>query len=108
MDGKDIANTTKLVNELVRCSLVWDINRHPRQDYIWIRGREPTYESINEKKPWNRKQIRKLLLIMTIADSKQFTAKSKPIIYIGAFVELYQWRNYGQVHKIHGMVELDK
>ena len=45
---------------------------------------------------------------MTIADPKQFMAKGKPITYTEAFVELYKWKNCGQVHEIHGMVELDK
>ena len=45
---------------------------------------------------------------MTVADPKRFTAKNKPITYTGAFVELYKWKNRGQVHEIHGMVELDK
>ena len=48
------------------------------------------------------------MLIVTVADPEQFTAKGKPIAYIGAFVELYKWRNRGQVQEIHGMVELDK
>ena len=55
-----------------------------------------------------RKQIGKLLLIVTIIDPKQFTAKSKPIIYTGAFVELYKLRNHRQVHEIYGMVEIEK
>lgn len=35
-----------------------------------------------------------LLFIMTIANSKYFTAKNKPIIYTGVFVEFYNQRNY--------------
>ncbi len=45
---------------------------------------------------------------MTVADPKQFTDKRKPITYIRTFVELYNWRNRGQVHKTHRMVELEK
>ena len=47
-------------------------------------------------------------MIVTVADPERFTDKGKPITYIGAFVELYNWRNRGQVHEIHGMVELEK
>ena len=47
-------------------------------------------------------------MIVTVADPERFTAKGKPITYIGAFVELYKWRNRGQVHEINGMIELDK
>ncbi len=34
----------------------------------------------NNKKLWNRKQIEKLLLIITIAVLEQFTDKGKPIV----------------------------
>ena len=72
------------------------------------KGGEPIHEPTNEKKPWNRKQIGKLLLIVIVADLKWFRAKSKPIIYTGAFVELYKWKNRGQVNEIHGIVKLNK
>ena len=51
MDGKDIANVTKLVNKLVWCSLVWRTNGRPRQDHRWIGRGEPIHESTNERKP---------------------------------------------------------
>ena len=88
--------------------MVWGTNGRPYQDHIWIKGGEPIHEPTNERKPWNGKQIRKLLLIVTVADPERFTAKNKPITYTGAFMELYKWRNRGQVHEIHGIVELDK
>ena len=45
---------------------------------------------------------------MPIADPERFTTKSKPITYTRTFVELYKWRNYGQIDQIHGIVEFDK
>ena len=45
---------------------------------------------------------------MTVADPKRFTPKSKPVTYTRIFVELYNWRNGRQVHKIHGMIDLEK
>ena len=43
-----------------------------------------------------------------MADSERFTLKAKPVTYNRAFVELYNWRNCGQVHGIHGMIDLEK
>ena len=43
-----------------------------------------------------------------MADLEQFTLKNKLVIYTGALVELYNWRNCGQVHEIYGIVELEK
>ncbi len=57
---------------------------------------------------WNSKPIGKLLLIITMADPERFTFKGKSITYIGAFVELYNWRNHEQVHEIYGMIQLEK
>ena len=45
---------------------------------------------------------------MTITNLEQFTDKSKPIIYRGVFVKLYNWRNHKQVFEIYGMIELKK
>ena len=59
------------------------------EPYMDSRG-ELIYEPINKKKLWNRKQIVKLLLIVTVADPKRFTAKGKSITYTEAFVELYK------------------
>lgn len=39
---------------------------------------------------------------------KQFTLKSKPVIYTGTFVELYNRMNHGQVHKIYGIIGLER
>ncbi len=43
-----------------------------------------------------------------MANLERLTPKDKPVIYTGALVELYNWRNYGQVYEIHGMTELEK
>ncbi len=48
------------------------------------------------------------MLTVTVADPERFTLKGKPVIYTGAFVEVYNWRNRGQVHEIHGIIELEK
>ena len=49
-----------------------------------------------------------MLLTITLADPEQFTPKSKPVIYTEALIELYNWKNRGQVYEIHGIVELEK
>ncbi len=108
MDGKVIADAIKLVKKLIQCSLEWGSDKCPRHDYVWIRGKEAEDGSLNDRKPWNGKQIGQLLLIVFVADPEQFTDKSKPITYIAAFVKLYNWRNSEQVHEIYGMVKFEK
>ena len=53
------------------------------------RGGEPINWPSNKAKLWNGKLIGKLLLIMTMANPERFTPKSKPVIYTGVFVKLY-------------------
>lgn len=65
-------------------------------------------ELFNDRKLWNRKQKRKLLLIVIFADLEQFTAKGKSIIYTGAFVELYNSRNRGRIYEVYEKIELEK
>lgn len=52
--------------------------------------------------------IGKLLLIVTITDLQQLDLKKKSVIYIETFVEIYNWYSRRLVHKIHGMVKLEK
>lgn len=53
------------------------------------RKKELINQLSNLEKLWNSKLIENLLLTVPIIDLKQFTPKSKSIIYIGAFVVLY-------------------
>lgn len=45
---------------------------------------------------------------MIIADLKRFTHKNKLVIYIGVFIEVYNLKNGGQVHKINKIIEREK
>lgn len=62
----------------------------------------------NEKKSWNSKLMKKLLLTITVANLKRFTFKNKPIIYTRTFVKLYNWRNPKQIYKIYRIIECKK
>ena len=48
------------------------------------------------------------MLIVTMADPRWFTLKKKQVIYSRAFVELYNWKNNGQIHEIYRIIELEK
>ena len=47
-----------------------------------MEGRKPEDGPFKDKKLWTKKQIKKLLLIVIVADLEQFTDKGKLIIYI--------------------------
>ncbi len=48
------------------------------------------------------------MLTLTVADLERFTLKNKLVTYTEAFVELYNWKNRGQVYEIHKMIQLEK
>ncbi len=52
--------------------------------------------------------IGRLLLIVTVADPQRLNRKGTPMVYTGAFVEIYNQRSRGLVYETHGMVELEK
>ena len=49
-----------------------------------------------------------MLLTVTVAEPKRFTLQKMPVIYTEVFVELYNWRNCGQVYKIYRIIEHEK
>lgn len=55
INGKNIANTTKLVKKLMQYLFVWGTNGRSCQDHIQIRGREVIDKPTNERKLWNKK-----------------------------------------------------
>lgn len=46
------------------------------------------------------------MLTVTIVDPKWFSLKNKPVTYTRAFIELYNWRNHGQVYENIGIIKL--
>lgn len=93
MDRKNIADANKLVKKLVQYLLKWVTDKHFCQNHKQIRRRE-SVRFFNDKKLSNKKQIRKLLLTITVADPERFIAKNKLITYIEVFVNLYNWKNH--------------
>lgn len=65
-------------------------------------------KSRNEEKLWNNKLIGRLLLTVTVTDSKLFTFRNKLVIYIAAFFVLNNWKNHGQIDEIHEIIKLEK
>ena len=43
-----------------------------------------------------------------MADLKRFILEGKTITYIRSFIELYHWKNHGQVHEIYGTIEIEE
>ena len=43
-----------------------------------------------------------------MVDLEWFTSKGKLVTYTDAFIELYNWKNGVQVHKIYKLIEFEK
>lgn len=60
------------------------------------------------EKLWNNKLIEKLLIIVTVINHKRFIPKDKLVINTSAFIELYNWKNCGQVYEIYEIIEFKR
>ncbi len=52
--------------------------------------------------------IGRLLLTVTVADPQRSNRKKKPMVYTGAFVEIYNRRSRELVYETHRMIKLEK
>lgn len=106
MIGKDIADIVKLIKEIMQYFLRQNTHNHSYHKFIKIEGKKP--EDLNVTKAQNKKQIRRLLLTITVIDSEWLTAKSKLITDTEEFIELYNRQNSRQVDKFYGIVKLER
>ena len=45
--------------------------------------------------------------IVTVVDDSRHDSKGAPVQYTGVFINLLRLKNNGQVHSVHGMVEVE-
>ena len=79
---------------------------------MWIQEHNEhtsTVESFRQQRPdvLRGRLLGRLQLIVTILDPLRRNFKNKPLKYTGAFIELFKWRNQGQIHETHGMLEVE-
>jgi hypothetical protein len=103
-DGKDPSNSDRRIRHICRCQPDWNGRAgNWRRDTVWVQD-----ENASTGLPDNiaGSYIGRLQCILKILDPDN-GAESRSTTYTGAIVQLMKWRNNGEVHKIHGMAEVE-
>jgi hypothetical protein len=79
----------------------WQRGKEWRRDYVWVQGTEADNGS-----PLSGRKIGQIQAIITVIDNSRHDNKGALVQYTGVFIDLLRLRNNGQVHGVHGMVEV--
>lgn len=103
-NGGDI---DRLEKDRILCVPDWQNEGFWRRDYVWIQ--EYPLEAKNRRGnsfPWEDRMVGQLQLLFTIWDKGQRNARGDHPYYTRAMVELLQWKDHGNIHPTHGMIEV--
>ena len=108
-DGRDNMAPDKLVERHAYCSPRWQNQDQWRRDCVWVQEHASDQTFVHH---WpgvlHGRLLGQLQLIVTVIDMTRQDGKDKALRYTGALVELFKWRNGGEVHATHGMFEVEK
>src|SRR5580692_6023507 len=100
--GSDSNDLELLTKEYVRCKQSWQKGKEWRRDYVWVQDIEA-----DDGSPLSGRKVGQVQAIVTVVDDSRRDSKGAPVQYTGVFVDLLRLRNNGQVHSVHGMVEVE-
>ena len=100
--GNDSNNLELLTKEYVCCKQSWQRGKEWRRDYVWVQDTKAGNSS-----PLDGRKVGQVQAIITVIDDSRHDSKGAPVQYTGVFIDLLHFRNNGQVHKVHGMVEVE-
>ena len=100
--GSDSNDLELLTKEYVRCKQSWQKGKEWHRDYVWVQDIEA-----DDGSPLSGRKVGQVQAIVTVVDDSRRDSKGAPVQYTGVFVDLLRLRNNGQVHSVHGMVEVE-
>jgi hypothetical protein len=100
--GSDSNDLELLTKEYVRCKQSWQKGKEWRHDYVWVQDIEA-----DDGSPLSGRKVGQVQAIVTVVDDSRRDSKGAPIQYTGVFINLLRLKNNGQVHSVHGMVEVE-
>ena len=108
-DGRDNKAPDKLVERHAYCSPRWQNKNCWRRDCVWVQEHASDQNFVHQRpEVLSGRLLGQLQLIVTVIDSMRQSSKGKALKYTEALIELFRWRNGGQVHATHGMFEVEK
>ena len=100
--GSNSNDLELLTKEYVCCKQSWQKGKEWRHDYVWVQDIEA-----DDKSSLSGRKVGQVQAIITIVDDSRHDSKGAPVQYTGVFIDLLRLRNNGQVHSVHGMVEVE-
>jgi hypothetical protein len=100
--GNNSNDLEMLTTEYVRCKPTWQGGKEWRRDYVWVQDSEAGDMSMLDGR-----RVGQVKAIVTVIDDSRHDSKGAPVYYTGAFIELLRLKRNGQVHSVHGMVEVE-
>jgi hypothetical protein len=100
--GSDSNDLELLTKEYVRCKQSWQKGKEWRRDYVWVQDIEA-----DDGSPLSGRKVGQVQAIVTVVDDSRRDSKGAPVQYTGVFINLLRLKNNGQVHSVHGMVEVE-
>ena len=99
------------VKETLRCSPAWQGNVGVwRRDCVWVQEFDPSQlASDRVRAPSLEGRLPgELQVVVTVLDQCRQDEHGQSLRYIGALVDLFQLRNQGRHHDVHGMIEVQR
>lgn len=107
--GKNDGDIDRLEKDRIICVPDWQNERFWRRDYVWIQKYPPEEKNRRGRAfPWEGRMVGQLQLLFTVQDESQRNAREDHPYYTRAMVELFQWKDHGNIHPTHGMVEVER
>lgn len=103
-DGKDSTNLERLTPHMARCKPGWQGGLYWRRDWVWVQetpGQESSSNVMNGRLPGQLK------IIISVLD-QEHVCKRRSRVYSGALIEVLRLRKGGEVHEVHGMIEVER
>ena len=90
-----------LSKEYVRCKEGWQAGKEWCQDYVWVQDTKTDGSLLSGKR------VGQLQAIVTVIDHQPHDTNGTAVQYTAGLINLLRFRHNGNVHSIHGMVEVE-
>jgi hypothetical protein len=90
-----------LSKEYVRYKEEWQAGKEWRQNYVWVQDTKTNRSLLGGKR------VGQLQVIITVIDHQWHDTNCTAVQYTRALIDLLRFRYNGNVHSVHGMVEVE-
>jgi hypothetical protein len=100
-----------LIRETLRCSPAWQGHVGTwRRDCVWVQEFDPSQSAsdVIRAPSLEGRLPGELQVVITVLDPCRQDERGQSLRYVGALIDLFQLRNQGRHHDVHGMIEVQR